>query len=237
MCWARLAAAVCSAGRSRALNRDRPRRSRPGRVLAVSGYGRGFAGSGPYRRGAEVVAHSAAAMMEESREALTTALLAKALETGRLVLGAATGPRWRSLSVSPESVSWARRFTESVLAEVAESDAGHVDDVVLVVSELITNAVREVAKLGPSPVGARPIHLGVAVFPRWTHLYAVDTAPALPKEAHKGPLAGSGRGIPIINSLAALTWVEQGGQGKTIHVVVTRTGVVLTPQDRGALKP
>jgi hypothetical protein len=110
-------------------------------------------------------------------------------------------------------------------------------DVVLVVSELITNAVREVAKLAPACDGARPVRLGVGVHDRWTHLYAVDTAPALPREVHRGPLAGSGRGIPIIRALAAMTWVEQAEHGKTIHVVISRTGVELTPEDRRTLMP
>jgi hypothetical protein len=174
-------------------------------------------------------------MMEEPRKALS--LLAQALKTGRLVLGPPTGPRWRSFLAAAESVSQARRFTENALAKVAETDAGHVDDVVLVVSELITNAVREVSRFNPTQGDARPVHLGIAVHPRWTHLFAVDTAPALPKEAHKGPLAGSGRGIPIIKSLAAMVWVEQATQGKTIHVVMTRIGVELTAQDRQTLNP
>jgi hypothetical protein len=50
-------------------------------------------------------------------------------------------------------------------------------------------------------------------------------------------LAGSGRGIPIIKVLAAMTWVEQAEHGKTIHVVITRTGVELTPEDRQTLMP
>jgi hypothetical protein len=141
------------------------------------------------------------------------------------------------LPAAPESVSLARRFAKSALAEVAETDADHVDDVVLVVSELITNAVREVAELGAPQGNTRPVQLGIAVHPRWTHLHAVDTATALPKETHRGPLAGSGRGIPIIKNLAAMTWVEQAEQSKTIHVVVTRTGVQLTLQDRQALNP
>jgi anti-sigma regulatory factor (Ser/Thr protein kinase) len=181
------------------------------------------------------MACSAAAVMTELRKTLTTSLLAHALETG--VLGAATGPRWQSLRAVPASVPQARRFTESVLTEIAETDADHVDEVVLVVSELITNAVREVAKLGPPRSDARPVRLGIVAHPRWTHLYAIDTAPTLPKEARKGPLEGSGRGIPIIKNLAAMTWVEQGEQSKTIHVVVTRTGVELTPAEKRAFNP
>ena len=176
-------------------------------------------------------------MMNRPRKALITSALAQALQTGRLILGPPTGPRWRSLPATPESVLRARRFTESVLSEVAEIDADHVDDVVLVVSELITNAVREVAKLGPVRDGDRPVHLGVAVHPRWTHLHAVDPAPTLPRETHRGLLAGSGQGIPIIKSLAAMMWVDQTARCKTIHVVVTRTGVELTDEDRQAFRP
>jgi hypothetical protein len=178
------------------------------------------------------MACSSAAIVTEPRRALTTSRLTQALETG--VLGPFDDPQWRSLPAAPASVSLARRFAKSALAEVAETDADHVDDVVLVVSELITNAVREVAKLGASPEGARPVRLGIVVQPRWTRLFAVDTAPALPKETDRGPLAGSGRGVPIIRNLGAVTWVEQAEQSKTIHVVVTRTDVELTPAERRA---
>jgi anti-sigma regulatory factor (Ser/Thr protein kinase) len=176
-------------------------------------------------------------MTDEPRKTLTASLLAQALETGQLIIGSTQGPRWRSFLAAPESVAQARRFTESALAEVTETDPDHVEDVVLIVSELVTNAVREVARLDLAQDGARPVHLGVGADPRWTHLYAVDPAPALPKESHEGPLAGSGRGIPIIKSLAAMTWVELSRASKTIHVVVTRTGVQLTPEDRQSLNP
>lgn len=149
----------------------------------------------------------------------------------RLLPDSAAEPRWSALPAVPESVRQARRFAVDVLSGVA--DPGHVDDVVLVVSELVTNSVREAAKLD---AGAS-VRLGIAVLPRWTHLYAVDAAPTLPRQASRGPLAGSGRGIPIINSLAAMTWVEQGEGDKTIHVVLARTGVELTAQERRALLP
>ena len=176
-------------------------------------------------------------MTDDARKTLTASLLAQALETGRLTTAPVNDSCWESFPAVPESVSRARRFAKSALAEVAETDADHVDDVVLVVSELITNAVREVAKLDSTQGDARQVRLGIDVDPQWTRLYAVDSAPALPKEAHRGPLAGSGRGIPIIKTLATMTWVETADQGKTIHVVMTRTGVELTPEDRQALNP
>ena len=174
--------------------------------------------------------------MEQPDKRLPASPLVQALQCGALVLGAATGPRWRSLLAVPESVAQARRFAEGVLAEVAESDVDHVDDVVLVVSELITNAVREVVRANRVQAGARPVHLGIAARPRWTHISAVDTAPALPKETGHGPLPISGRGIPIIRALAALTWVECGRSSKTIHAVVARTGVELTPDEEQAFR-
>jgi hypothetical protein len=140
----------------------------------------------------------------------------------------------------PESVRLARRFVGSVLAEVAESDADHVDDVVLVASELVTNsvnAVREAATPDEAQTEGTSVHLGIAVAPHWTHLYAVDTSPALPRAIDGEPLAGSGRGIPIINNLAAMTWIELGENDKTVHVIVTRTDVELTPEDRQTLDP
>lgn len=177
-------------------------------------------------------------MIKEIRKALIPSLLAQALKSGRLTFDPPADPRWISLPAEPESVGRARRFAASVvLAEVAETDGDHVDNVVLVVSEMITNSVREVGKLAPAQDGGTPVRLGVAVHPRWTHLYAVDTAPALPKEAHAGPLAGSGRGIPIIRNLAAMTWVAQSANDKTFHVIVARTGVELTSREKQTLDP
>ena len=147
--------------------------------------------------------------------------------------GVPTDPRWSSLPVAPESVGRARRFAMDALSAVAETDPVHVDDVVLVVSELITNAIRAVAELDPEG----SIHLGIAVLPGWTHVYAVDAAPALPEQTEGGLLAASGRGIPIIRSLAAMTWIDQREHDKTIHAVLTRTGIDLTPQERQALQP
>jgi hypothetical protein len=141
------------------------------------------------------------------------------------------------LPAAPESVAQARRFAEGVLAKVAETDAGHVDDVVLVVSELITNAARAVARQSRVQDDDRPIHLGVAVRPRWTHISAVDTAPDLPRETGHGPLPISGRGIPIIRHLATMTWVERADEQKTIHVVVARSGVELAPEEKKSLNP
>jgi hypothetical protein len=41
----------------------------------------------------------------------------------------------------------------------------------------------------------------------------------------------------MVRNLAAMWWVGQSANDKTIHVVLTRTGVELTPQDRQTLDP
>jgi hypothetical protein len=43
------------------------------------------------------------------------------------------------------------------------------------------------------------------------------------------------RGIPIIQSLVAMTWIDQQQHEKTINAVLTRTGIDLTAQERQAL--
>lgn len=118
----------------------------------------------PYMRGYKVAWDAE----EQGGEPSQISLPVEALGSGRPAQGVPSGPQWLSLPAAPESVRRARRFTMDVLSEVAETDSVHVDDVVLVVSELVTNAVREVAE--PDPVG-----LGIAVHPRWTHLYAPNT--------------------------------------------------------------
>jgi hypothetical protein len=92
------------------------------------------------RRCGDAISRKGLLVIEKPGKTLITSVLRQALKSGRLVLGPSTGPRWRSLPAAPESVSRARRFAASVLAEVAESDADHVDEVILVVSELITNS-------------------------------------------------------------------------------------------------
>lgn len=150
--------------------------------------------------------------------------------TAESIEPARQGTRWLVLPVAPESVRQARRFILDVLEE-ADADQGHVDDVVLVVSELITNAVREVAR-----IAGKSVRLGVVAGLRWTHLYAVDSAPTMPDHTDRGLLAGSGRGIPIITALAAMTWIERHEQNKIVHVVLTRTGMTLTPDERRILR-
>jgi anti-sigma regulatory factor (Ser/Thr protein kinase) len=144
--------------------------------------------------------------------------------------GNAESPRlsWLEIPVLPESVRRARRFVAKVLGDLGSSDAGHVDDVVLVVSELVTNAVREVARLDPEAL----VRLGVEAAPGWTRVCVVDSAPALPEPADRGVLAASGRGLSIVAGLAAMTWVDRRPRDKIVHAVVSRAGADLSVADQ-----
>ncbi len=157
-------------------------------------------------------------------------LVVHAILSGWQVAEVSAGPVWKFLPMaSANPVKAAREFAATLLAEVARIDGEHVDDVVLAVSELVTNAIRHA-------IGEGPLSVGVAVRPRWTHLYVVDPDPSAPQVAPvtDGDLALSGRGVPIVGELGLL-WFVVGDRAKTAHAVITRTGDRLTYEEREAL--
>jgi anti-sigma regulatory factor (Ser/Thr protein kinase) len=153
-----------------------------------------------------------------------------------------TGPRWLKLRIGPWTVKQARQFAAYVLDGAGVEDREYIDDVALVVSELVTNGLHVAGKLGPWPYYATPVHVGVAVRPRWTHIYVVDPDPALPAPAptpnEDDLLNESGRGLTIVGELAGMPpWIVQGRYGKTVHVVICAPGVEpVTAQEQDALR-
>ena len=99
---------------------------------------------------------------------------------------------------------------------------GLVDAAVLVVSELVTNALRH---------GRPPVHLVLHRHRRSVRLDVHDTQPALPRE--KGAVAAdaeSGRGLHIVSSLADEVGCESlAGDGKVVHVSFSTAGADQTP--------
>lgn len=156
--------------------------------------------------------------------------LAKLRTTWRVnhVVSPSNGPNWRPLSTNAANpVKTARDFAARRLRRVAKTDGDHVDDVVLAASELVTNAIRHAR-------GDGPYWIGIAVRPRWTHLYVIDTDTTVPKPMPADELAVSGRGVPIVEELGLL-WFVVGVYGKTAHAVIARTGERLTDKEREAL--
>jgi sigma-B regulation protein RsbQ len=83
------------------------------------------------------------------------------------------------------------------------------DDAVLVVSELVTNAVRAGAETCSVELQLAAESIGIVVF---------DDAPGSPHLAPADQLAEHGRGLPIVDALAQRWRVRQLGSGKQVEV-------------------
>jgi anti-sigma regulatory factor (Ser/Thr protein kinase) len=81
------------------------------------------------------------------------------------------------------------------------------DDVLLVISELVTNAVRH---------APGPLTLKLRLLPGGIGITVLDTSPSLPRP--RTPDRTGGRGWPIVQSLAHRVNVVPGPHGKTVHV-------------------
>ena len=116
----------------------------------------------------------------------------------------------------PGAIAWARDAADAFLTTLAQSmpPAGDRarDDVLLVVSELVTNAVRH----APGPLTLRLAHVvnGVRVSVR-------DTGAALPR-FRSGDLEGGtgGFGWSIVRRLAHSLEVVPQQDGKEVHAVL-----------------
>ncbi len=100
----------------------------------------------------------------------------------------------------------ARRFVETHLRP-ALGDAELVEDVVLVVSELVTNAVQ---------AGATGVDLALEVTPRRVVLVVEDDAEGWPTMAAAGSDAVEGRGLGIVDQVADVWHVSARAPGKRL---------------------
>ena len=98
---------------------------------------------------------------------------------------------------------WARRSGVERLA----------DDLVLIVSELVTNAVR---------YGAPPVRVEVALGDDLVTVAVVDAAPQRPAVRQAGHDAEGGRGLLLIDLLAAEHGVRADPPGKAVWAALPR---------------
>lgn len=114
-----------------------------------------------------------------------------------------------SLPARPEVVRHARRLTRTALAAWG---AGHlVDGAEMIVSELVTNAVR---------YGHGPVDLAIALTDEMLRISVSDGGPCLPVPREAGPGDQSGRGLLIVEALAESWEVRAGLDGKTVSCVL-----------------
>jgi anti-sigma regulatory factor (Ser/Thr protein kinase) len=123
------------------------------------------------------------------------------------------GPVTMNVPFAPESASRVRAALESWL-EHRGSDAEIVDDVRLIATELVGNAVRH----------ASPLNNGT-VLVRWREedstlvLSVADGGgPTRPQPARPTLDDVHGRGLRIVDALSKRWWVEQGNRLRTVHV-------------------
>jgi anti-sigma regulatory factor (Ser/Thr protein kinase) len=135
------------------------------------------------------------------------------------------------LRVLDSEVGEARRFLPRMLGGLVP--AGHLDDLEMCVSELVTNALHaarayaEVCGFGWS-YSDTPIHLSVEAAERWSRLSVRDPNPAMPETAPGGLLDEGGRGLVIVDAIAACRWHATTARDKTVHAIVPMPLVRLT---------
>ncbi|MFH8347832.1 ATP-binding protein [Streptomyces sp. NPDC018045] len=123
-----------------------------------------------------------------------------------------------SLENSPEAAAAARDVAGDFLKGLGPPPGRDASDaVVLIVSELVTNAVRHSR--------TRACTLSLAAGPGTVTVSVADASPRPPCERNPDVRgAGGGFGWPMVRRLAVSTSVETSSQGKTVSAVVAREG-------------
>jgi anti-sigma regulatory factor (Ser/Thr protein kinase) len=108
----------------------------------------------------------------------------------------------------PRNVGHARRWIHDRLSPPDVScRADLVDDAVLVVSELMTNAIR---------AGSRSVTVAVSFLGRCVRVAVTDDAPGTPTPRAAAPSDRSGRGLPVVAGLSTEWGVIQHGATKQV---------------------
>jgi len=143
---------------------------------------------------------------------------------GVAVVAALPGVPADRVSVPPRGVRAARRMLEPVLRAPALAraflreilagwpTAGHQDDALVVVDELVANAVLHAGTEIELRFALQDDRLGIAV---------ADRAPTQPNVTRPGDVAESGRGLLLVDALAR-SWhvLPRSGGGKVIRAVL-----------------
>lgn len=113
----------------------------------------------------------------------------------------------RTPGTDPKSVGTARDFCLSTMRRWGVQDRG--DDVAVVVSELLTNALRHgvpqapaQARAGAEPRSRWPVRLGLVQPGHFVLCAVADPSPRLPEPKEPDYLAESGRGLHVISALS-----------------------------------
>ncbi len=115
----------------------------------------------------------------------------------------------------PGNAGQARRFVNLTFDQWALSAAAA--DAQLIVSELVTNAVRHAVEPLRPDVGEYPLWLGLFRYPSHLMCAVSDPSPHAPRERLADASAVSGRGLQLISALSdSWSWEPTAPQGKTV---------------------
>jgi|HubBroStandDraft_1064217.scaffolds.fasta_scaffold05449_3 hypothetical protein len=145
------------------------------------------------------------------------------------------------LAAMPVAVSAARHWTAKLLAQAdTPPDQNLVDTVVLLVSEMVTNAIHAVSELGlpPNAVPAGPtvpkVWLAISRSPELVRIEVHDSAcvPVLPRApvCRRHPEEESGRGLEVISALANDWGWHPDSLGKIVWCELSATGAGCLPR-------
>jgi hypothetical protein len=120
----------------------------------------------------------------------------------------AVGQRTAVFEVSPSAtaLSDARRFAGQTLAEWDLPDSV-AEDAILIVSELVTNAIVH---------GRPPVRLRLVRAPRELAIEVDDDAGAIPRKLHASLDDINGRGLAIVAEIGSRWAARANGRGKTV---------------------
>jgi anti-sigma regulatory factor (Ser/Thr protein kinase) len=166
--------------------------------------------------------------------------------------GLASGSRW--LSPDPGPVGWARLpriatcapgagagsvraardFTVATLHRWGAAECSH--DIVVVVSELVTNALRHALPGRRHAQPWRPIRLGLLQLNPWLLCAVADPDTAAPVPRPPGSLGETGRGLHIICALSDRWGYATSDTGKVVWAMFTAR-LTATPAARCRSSP
>ena len=136
--------------------------------------------------------------------------------------GWACSPRiaTRALGPDPGSVRAARDFTVAILRRRGMAERG--PDIAIVVSEMVTNALRH-ALPGPGDTRpGRPVRLGLLQQGPWVLCAVADPGTAAPVPRDPRSLAEAGRGLQMICAFSDLWgYTTPGEAGKVVWAMFT----------------
>jgi hypothetical protein len=149
----------------------------------------------------------------------------------RVALRVRTATRRSSLEldVALSSVRAARHWAADLLAQAyPPHDSDLADAVILLVSELVTNAIRAVSRLAAVPdgqpaLGVQPrVWLAITSSPDLVRIEVHDTAcVAIPPSHHPHHFEESGRGLEVISVLASRWGWNAEALGKVVWCELT----------------